>query len=419
MKAEVLSVGTELLLGGTTNTDARDVSECLSQLGINVFWHTVVGDNPARLTECVEIAKKRADLIVTTGGLGPTCDDLTKQVLASAFGLKLYFDEKEAEGIRAWFESRPGRKMTENNLQQAMLPEGCTVLHNDWGTAPGCAFLKDGVRVVMLPGPPRECRAMLKYRVMPYLRALSEGEIVSHNVRVFGKGESAVEALLRDEMNAMTNPTLAPYAKEGEMFLRVTAKAATRDEAEAMMQPVLAELTELLGDLVYGIDAESLEDVCFELLRARGQTLATAESCTGGLLGKRLTDLPGVSAVYKGGAVVYTAESKTQILGVPASLIREKGVVSREVALSLAENVRVRFSADYGLGVTGLAGPDDDGVHPVGTVFVALAAPQGSYVRALQLGSGRERVRTSAAHHAFDMLRRCLTGLEIVPEEYN
>ena len=418
MKAEILSVGTELLLGNTTNTDARDVSECLSQLGINVYWHTVVGDNPARLTECVQIAKKRADLIVTTGGLGPTCDDLTKQVLADAFGLKLLFNEEEAAGIRAWFESRPGRKMTENNLQQAMLPEGCTVLHNDWGTAPGCAFEKDGVRVVMLPGPPRECRAMLQHCVMPYLRSLSEGEIVSHNLRIFGKGESAVEALLRDRMNAMTNPTLAPYAKEGEMLLRVTAKAATRGEAEEMMKPVLAELTALLGDIVYGVDVESLEEVVFALLRERGQTLATAESCTGGLLGKRLTDLPGVSAVYKGGAVVYTAESKTQILGVPAALIEENGVVSRSVALALAQNVRERFSADYGLGVTGLAGPDGDGVHPVGTVFVALAAPEGSFVRALQLGSGRERVRTSAAHHAFDMLRRCLTGLEVVPEEY-
>ena len=418
MKAEILSVGTELLLGNVVNTDARDISEYLSALGINVYWHTVVGDNPARLTACVEIAKKRADLIVTTGGLGPTCDDLTKQVLASAFGLKLYFDEAEAEGIRAWFASRPGRTMTENNLQQAYLPEGCTVFHNDWGTAPGCGFEKDGVRVVMLPGPPRECRAMFTHRVVPYLRSLSEGEIVSHNIRVFGMGESAVEALLREKMNAMTNPTLAPYAKEGEMLLRVTAKAATREKAEEMMQPVIEALTALLGDVVYGVDAESLEAAVFALLRARGQTLAAAESCTGGLIGKRLTDLPGVSAVYKGGAVVYTAESKTAILGVPAAVIEEKGVVSREVALSLAENVRKRFSSDYGLGVTGLAGPDGDGTNPVGTVFTALAAPDGCFVRALQLGSGRERVRTSAANHALDMLRRYLTGLEVVPAEY-
>ena len=338
-------------------------------------------------------------------------------MLAKAFGLKLYFDEKEAAGIRAWFEGR-GRPMTENNLQQAMLPEGCTILHNDWGTAPGCAFEKDGVRVIMLPGPPRECRAMLKHRVMPYLRALSEGEIVSHNLRIFGKGESAVEALLRDKMNAMTNPTLAPYAKEGEMLLRVTAKAPTREAAEEMIRPVIDELAAFLGDIVYGVDYESLEEAVFDLLRARGQTLAVAESCTGGLVSKRLTDLPGVSEVFRGGAVVYAAESKTSLLGVPASLIAEKGVVSREVALSLAENARARFSADYGLGVTGLAGPDGDGVHPVGTVFVALAAPDGSFVRALQLGSGRERVRTTAAHHAFDMLRRRLTGLPVVPEEY-
>ena len=413
MIAEILSVGTELLLGNTANTDARDISEYLSRLGINVYWHTVVGDNPARLTECVRIARGRADLIVTTGGLGPTCDDLTKQVLAEAFGLKLYFDEAEAEGIRAWFSGRPGRVMTENNLQQAYLPEGCTVFHNNWGTAPGCSFEKDGVRVVMLPGPPRECRAMFENCVMPFLRSLSAGEIVSHNVHVFGKGESAVEALLRERMNALTNPTLAPYAKEGEVMLRVTAKADTRAEAEAMMQPVLEEVRAVLGDLIYGVDVGSLENAVFGLLRERGMTLAAAESCTGGLISKRMTDLPGSSAVFKGGAVVYATESKTALLGVPAELIAEKGVISGEVALSLAENVRERFGSDLGVGVTGLAGPEGDGEHPVGTVFVALASPEGSYLRSLQLGSGRERVRTTAAHHALDMVRRYLTGLSV------
>lgn len=413
MIAEILSVGTELLLGNTVNTDARDISEYLSALGINVGWHTVVGDNPARLTDAVNIAKARADLIITTGGLGPTCDDLTKQVLAAAFGIELYFDETEAERIRSYFSRRSGRPMTENNLQQAWLPVGCTVFANLWGTAPGCAFEKDGVRVLMLPGPPRECRAMFENCAMPYLRALGEGEIVSHNLRIFGRGESEVEFPLRERMNTMHNPTLAPYAKEGEMFLRVTAKAATREEAERMMEPVIAELRESLGAVVYGVDATSLEAVVSDLLREKGLTLAAAESCTGGLLSKRMTDLPGASEVFRGGAVVYATDSKTSLLGVPAALIEEKGVVSREVALSLAENIRTTFVADFGIGITGLAGPDGDGVHPVGTVFVALAAADDSFVREIHGGRDRDRIRTMAASHALDMLRRYMTGLPV------
>ena len=413
MTAEILSVGTELLLGNTTNTDARDLSEYLSELGINVFWHTVVGDNPERLTRAVEIARSRADLIITTGGLGPTCDDLTKQVLAAAFGLELYFDETEAAGIRSYFEGRQGVKMTENNLQQAWLPKGCTIFHNEWGTAPGCAFVSDGTHVIMLPGPPRECRAMFRSCAMPYLRSLADGEIVSHSIRIFGQGESAVEAKLRDMMNELTNPTLAPYAKEGEVMLRVTAKAPTHGEAEAMMVPVLEKVCAVLGDIIYGIDVDSLEETVFALLRHRGLTLAAAESCTGGLLAKRMTDIPGASQVFKGGVVVYATESKTALLGVPAELIAQKGVVSREVALSLAENVREKFAADFGIGITGLAGPDDDGIHPVGTVFVALAAAEGSWVKALNLGAGRERIRIMAANHGLDMVRRHLTGLPV------
>ncbi|MBR7149804.1 MAG: nicotinamide-nucleotide amidohydrolase family protein, partial [Oscillospiraceae bacterium] len=278
---------------------------------------------------------------------------------------------------------------------------------------PGCAFEKDGVRVIMLPGPPRECRAMFENCAMPYLRTLGEGEIVSHNLRIFGRGESEVEFPLRERMNAMHNPTLAPYAKEGEMFLRVTAKAATHEEAERMMEPVIAELRESLGAVVYGVDATSLEAVVSDLLREKGLTLAAAESCTGGLLSKRMTDLPGASEVFRGGAVVYATDSKTSLLGVPAALIEEKGVVSREVALSLAENVRAAFSADFGVGITGLAGPDGDGVHPVGTVFVALAAADDSFVREIHGGRDRDRIRTMAASHALDMLRHYMTGLPV------
>ena len=297
---EILSVGTELLLGNIVNLDAQILSQGLSALGLNVYWHTVVGDNPQRAREAVAAAKGRADIIITTGGLGPTCDDLTKNVLAEAFGKKLVFHEPSAQRIRNYF-ARTGRPMTENNLQQAMLPEGCTVLVNDWGTAPGCAFQAEGCHVIMLPGPPSECRPMFQHRVVPYLQALSEGVIASHTLKLFGIGESQMEAQLRDEMNAMSNPTLAPYAKEGECELRVTAKAPTMEQAQALLLPKVEELKARFGTRVYGVDVSSLEEVVEDLLREKGLTLGCAESITGGLMAKRLTDIPGSSQVFRGG----------------------------------------------------------------------------------------------------------------------
>jgi nicotinamide-nucleotide amidase len=412
MNAELLAVGTELLLGNVTNTDARDLSEGLSALGINVYWHTVVGDNPERLTECVEIARRRADLIITTGGLGPTCDDLTKQVLAKAFGLELYYDEAEAQGIRAWFQKR-GYPMTENNLQQAWLPVGCTVLHNNWGTAPGCAFEKDGIRVLMLPGPPAECNAMFHHRAVPYLRDLSDERILSHSLHIFGSGESAVEAKLRNLMNSLTNPTLAPYAKPGEVMLRVTAKAKTDEEAEEMMKPVIRQVVDTLGDIVYGMDVNSLEELVIRLLDDYGVTLAAAESCTGGLVAKRLTDIPGASAHFLGGVTVYTSEAKAALLGLQPDFMEKYGVVSVEVATEMASAIRARLGAEIGLSITGLAGPEGDGIHEVGLVYVAIATVQSTFVRELKLGekNTRERIRTMAAGTALDMVRRHLTGL--------
>ena len=249
---EILSVGTELLLGHVTNTDARDISEMLSKIGVNVRYHTVVGDNPRRLAACVEIAKSRAAVIITTGGLGPTCDDLTKQVLSESFGLRLVENEAEHRGLYDYIH--PERAYTPNNFSQAMLPEGCTVFHNEWGTAPGCAFEKDGKVVVMMPGPPNECVPMFRKYAIPYLKKLSEEQIVSHSVRIFGIGESGVDDMFADEMNAMTNPSMAPYAKECDCLLQVTAKARSEAEAEAMMAPVIAHVKERLGEYVYGMD---------------------------------------------------------------------------------------------------------------------------------------------------------------------
>jgi nicotinamide-nucleotide amidase len=416
MIAEILSVGTELLLGNVANTDARDISEKLSELGIDVFYHTVVGDNPERLSQAVNIAKSRADIIITTGGLGPTCDDLTKQVLAETFGLKLRFDEDEAERIKSYFANRlHGRVMTENNLQQAMLPEGCTVFRNDLGTAPGCAFEAEGKMVIMLPGPPVECNAMFKNCAMPYLRALSDDVIVSHSIRIFGDSESAVEAKLRDMMNELSNPTLAPYAKEGEVMLRVTAKAKTNEEAEEMMRPVMEKVSGILGDIIYGVDVNSLEERVFNQMLSKGLKLAVAESCTGGLLSKRITDISGASKVFVGGAVVYAAESKTKILGVDPRIIEEKGVVSRDVAGIMAKNIRELLGADIGIGITGFAGPESDGKLDVGAVFVSLATKDELFVRELHLGFGRGRIRTMSANYGLDMLRRYLTGLPVLP----
>ncbi|MCI8870793.1 MAG: competence/damage-inducible protein A [Lawsonibacter sp.] len=410
---EILSVGTELLLGSIANLDAQILSQGLSELGLNVYWHTVVGDNPQRARDAVAIAKKRADVIITTGGLGPTCDDLTKNVLAEAFGKKLVYHEASAQRIKSYF-ARTGRVMTENNLQQAMLPEGCTVLENDWGTAPGCAFEAEGVHVVMLPGPPSECRPMFRYRAVPYLQCLSEGVIASHTLKLFGIGESQMEAQLREQMNAMHNPTLAPYAKEGECELRVTAKAASDEEAQALLQPTVEQVKALFGHKVYGVDVSSLEEVVLAGLREKGLTLGTAESITGGLMAKRLTDIPGASQVFRGGIVSYTNEVKQSVLGVPGDVLEQFGAVSAQTAAAMAEGARRVLGCGIALATTGVAGPDkDDRGNEVGTAFAAIAVQGETYVRPLNLGTRpmRQRLRTQAASHAFDLARRYLSGL--------
>lgn len=409
---EIISVGTELLLGNIVNSDAQMLSRKLTELGLNVYYHTVVGDNPGRLKQAVETAKSRADILITTGGLGPTCDDLTKQTLAEVFGKKLVLHQDIADGLRAWF-ARRGQKMTENNLQQAQLPEGCTIFPNDCGTAPGCAFQAQGKHVLMLPGPPSECTDMFEKQAMPYLAALGEGVIVSHTLKIFGMGESKMESLLREKMNAMTNPTLAPYAKEGECELRVTAKAADKKRAEALTAPVVEELRALLGDVVYGIDVPNLETAVLELLKEKSMTLGTAESCTGGLIAKRLTDIPGSSQAFRGAVVSYCNEVKAAVLGVPGKLLEQYGAVSEQVAAAMAEGARKALRCDLALATTGVAGPgSDERGNPAGLVYIALAASDRTFVRPMTLtGASRERVRTTAAHHALDLARRYLSGL--------
>ncbi len=408
-RAELIGVGTEILLGNIANTDAQILSEKLAELGIDVLYHTVVGDNPKRLREALELARTRVDVIITTGGLGPTYDDLTKQTICETFGRKNVLRPELEEWLRGVFAAR-GRTMTENNLRQAYLPEGCTVFENHNGTAPGCAFCEGGVHVLMLPGPPHECALMFETGAEPYLRALSHDVIVSRTLRIYGKGESEVEALLHDRIEKMTNPTVAPYAKPDECMLRVTAKAESREAAEAMLAPVVEELLAVVGEWVYGVDVDSLEAVCFALLKERGATLATAESCTGGLIAKRFTDQPGASAAFLGGVVSYTNGVKSRVLNVPESVLEEYGAVSEPTACAMAEGVKVLTGADYALSVTGLAGPDgDDRGNPVGLVYIGLAAPDGTTVKECRFGKRtREHIRQQAANTAFDLLRRKL-----------
>ena len=413
--AEIIAVGTELLLGNIVNTNARDISQALSAVGVNVFWHTVVGDNPQRLKEALDVARRRADIIITTGGLGPTYDDLTKQTICEAFGKPLVLHRDILDGLKVFFEKNVHMEMPSNNIQQAELPEGCTVFDNPVGTAPGCAFEADGVHVLMLPGPPFEMLTMLKGHVVPYLRGFSSEVIVSHDIMTFGLGESPMEELMREKMSHMENPSLATYAKPSEVRLRATAKAASAEEAEAMLAPVVKDVTNFLGDYVYGVDVSSLEEVCFHLLKEKGLTFATAESCTGGRVAERITALPGASAVYRGGVVSYWTSVKADVLGVPADTLDAHGAVSEETARAMAEGARRITGADIAMSVTGVAGPDPDerGV-PVGIVYIGLATPDGTFCRPLDLGKRRrDRIQDLSSNHAFDVLRRYLTGLPI------
>lgn len=406
MNAELIAVGTEILLGDIVNTDAQVISQGLSELGINVFYQTVVGDNPARLRHVVETARDRADIIITTGGLGPTLDDLTKETLATVFGKKMALHQPSLDRIKGFFQTI-GREMTPNNEKQAWLPEGCTVFTNEWGTAPGCAFEAYGKHVLMLPGPPRECNPMWKECAMPYLYKLAGGCIVSRNIRVFGLGESNMEAILHDMMEQSKNPTIAPYAKTSECFARVTAKADTPAECEKLLEPVVEKICGLLGEDVYGVDVDSLEQVVGDGLRQRGMTLAVAESCTGGLLSKRITDVPGCSDYYLGGVCSYANEVKMNLLGVKKETLDTLGAVSPEVAEQMAEGVAKALGADVGVGITGVAGPGGGtDEKPVGLVYISVWCKGQHFTRKMKAANGRDRIRMQAASTALDLIRR-------------
>ncbi len=411
MNAEIISVGTELLLGHTVNTDASFVARELSNVGIGLLYACTVGDNPERLRDALETALKRSDIVITTGGLGPTGDDLTKETIASAAGKKLVMDKTSMERIRQYFQ---GRTLGETQKKQAMLPEGCTVFPNDNGTAPGCGFRTDaGKLVAMLPGPPSELIPMLKNYAVPFLAGGGQAAIVSRMVHVFGLGEGYVAEQIED-LCACPNPTSATYAKDGEMFVRVTARAESAEKAAAMCEPVVAELKKRLGDYVYSVDIESLEETVVRLLTEKHLTVATAESCTGGLVAKRITDIPGSSAVFHMGTVTYANEVKTKLLSVPEDILRQYGAVSPQVARLMAEGIGKLSGADFGIGITGIAGPDGGTPEkPVGLVYLALFDGEKTYVREMRGSThkGRGYLRFLAASNALDMVRRRVLNL--------
>ena len=378
MNAEIISVGTELLLGQVVNTDTAIVAQELSALGINLLYSAVVGDNVERLRHAVDTAISRSELLIMTGGLGPTTDDLTKETTAACAGKKLVLHQPSLERIQNYFNEK---HVSENQEKQAWLPEGCTVFQNDNGTAPGCAFqAQSGCTVIMLPGPPSELEPMLKNYVVPFLKKGQEHVIVSHNVHIYGRGEAPVAQLLDDLMNG-ENPTLAPYAKEGECYMRVTAKAPTVEEADEMCRPLIEEIRRRVGDFVYSVDVESLEELVVGELAAQGKTLATAESCTGGLLSKRITDVAGASAVFHMGVVTYANQAKEDLLGVSHETLERWGAVSSQTAREMAQGIVRRSQADLGIGITGIAGPDGGTAEkPVGLIYIALSDGERTWV---------------------------------------
>jgi len=406
MKAEILSIGTELLMGQIANTNAQYISSRLPGIGISVYYHSVVGDNPVRMEECLKRSLERSDIVILTGGLGPTKDDITKEVTAKVLGLKLVIDEKTMEDIRTYF-ARTNRIMSENNIRQAYLPEGCFVVRNSNGTAPGCIIEKDGKTVIMLPGPPRELNPMFDETVLPYLAKKTNDRLISKFLRIAGLGESQMETQIMDLIDNQTNPTIAPYAREGEVTLRITAKCTSEEEGEALIRPVLETIRERLGNHIFSENNEEMEEVVGKLLLENNISIAIAESCTGGLVSSKLTNIPGISQVFPGSVIAYSNEIKKELLNVSEDVLRKYGAVSSECAIQMAQGARERFKTDLGVSVTGIAGPGGGSdKKPVGLVYIGLAYEGGAESKELRLWGDRLKIRNIASVNALDLVRR-------------
>lgn len=416
MKAEIIAVGTEILTGQITNTNAQFLSEEFAKLGIDVFFQTAVGDNEERLLSIIDLASKRSDLVVLCGGLGPTEDDLTKQTLAKYLGRNLVFDEQASKRLNEFFATRPQFTRTANNERQAQLIEGSTPLQNSTGLAVGGVIEVDGVTYVVLPGPPSELKPMVWDYLVPLLSS-DHKQLYSRVLRFFGIGESQLVTVLSDLIDNQTDPTIAPYAKTGEVTLRLSTKAddieSAKEKLDQLEQKILSKKTLNsipLENLLYGYgDDNSMARVVFDLLKKKHKTITAAESLTAGLFQSSIADFSGSSSVFNGGFVTYSIEEKSKMLQIPLEELQEHGVVSRFTAEKMAEQSRKLTDADFGIGLTGVAGPDSLEGHPAGTVFIGIATREKVHsIRVLIGGRSRSDVRHIACLYAFNLVRQAL-----------
>lgn len=409
MTVELVSVGTEILLGNIVNTNAAYLAEQCAALGFSCFYQTVVGDNEERLMQALQTALGRSDIVIASGGLGPTQDDLTKETAAKVLGRSLYMDDHSKERIAQYF-TRRGLELTENNWKQAMVPEGATVIDNDNGTAPGIIMEENGKRIILLPGPPGELIPMFESAVGPYLAGAAAGVIYSQTVKLCGIGESKAETMIADLIAQQGNPTIAPYAKTGEVHLRITAKAEEEKEARKLVKPVVKELKNRFGMNVYTTDKDvTLEEAVVDLLLANRLTVTTAESCTGGLLSARLINVPGVSEVFKSGQVTYSNKAKHKLLGVKKPSLDKYGAVSENVAKQMAKGAAVSSKADVAVAITGIAGPDGGTAQkPVGLVYIACSVCGKMKIKEYHFSGSRSKIRENSVTAALTLMRQSI-----------
>ena len=410
MVVELICVGTELLLGNIVNTNAAYLSEKCALLGLSMYHQSVVGDNAERLKESLETALNRSDVVILSGGLGPTQDDLTKETAAEVMGIPLKEDPHSRERIEEYFKNSQYKVITDNNWKQALVPEGAIVLDNENGTAPGIIMEKNGKSVILLPGPPGELIPMFEGKVYDYLNKLQPEIIYSTMVRICGLGESFVENEIRDLIDNQTNPTIATYAKIGQVDLRVTAKAASEKEAAKLAKPMLKELLKRFGDHIYTMDEhKSLEEVIVHFLKERSLTLTTAESCTGGMIAARITDVPGASEVFKQGLVTYSNRAKRKLLDVKKTTLKEYGAVSEKTAKEMAKNGAFSTGSDACVSVTGTAGPTGGTEEkPVGLVYIGCCYNNKTVVKEFHFKGERQKIREQATANALILLRECI-----------
>ena len=406
MKAEIIAVGTELLMGEILNSNSRDIARELYNLGIDVYHQSVVGDNLNRVSKELETAFERADLVITTGGLGPTRDDLTKEAAAHFLKREMILDEESIRHLEDFFGSR-GLPLNEGNKRQAYFPEGAKIIPNENGTAPACIIEFDEKVLVILPGPPREVIPLMEKYIIPYLEKRTGKVFISDIINISGIGEGHMEEKIMDIIEAQENPTVAPYAKEHGLTLRVTASASTEQEARLLLEPVVKKICDRLGMDVYAIGDTTLEAVVASLLIEQNLSISVAESCSGGLLAGRLINYPGISKVFKEGFITYSNESKINTLGVDYKILSKYGAVSEEVAKQMAKGAADRAKSDVALSITGIAGPDGGtDEKPVGLVYIGLYLLGEVKVMKMDSWGSRDNVRRRAVSQALDMLRR-------------